>query len=273
MTNILPFTTSVSGTGLNERFSGVSARADNISQGNEVAKTLDIVGARDNVSIKAGAQVTASAIGKIDIAGGLREVSSLLQVADAGLVRMDRKLDEMRALAEVAATAPMGTFDRVVLNDAFQELMGEADGIARDTEFNGKNPLAGYSQEVDLGDGKEPMELLLPSMRIGEFAPELAGDDLMSQENALKSIRDIDAAKQTIADVREDIFSMQTLISAALMGGGGGSMALDTIQGFGDQIDVGAEIARAISREVVLEALLPRDRPRNSTPPAGAADD
>lgn len=52
---------------------------------------------------------------------------------------------------------------------------------------------------------------------------------------------------------------MQVVISVALKGGGG-SMALDTIQSYGDLIDEGADLARAISREVVLEALLPAER-------------
>ena len=52
---------------------------------------------------------------------------------------------------------------------------------------------------------------------------------------------------------------MQAVISVALTGGGG-SMALDTIQSYGDLIDEGADLARAISREVVLEALLPAER-------------
>ena len=98
---------------------------------------------RIDVSIKAGAQVTTNAVGRVQAADGLREASSFLQVADAGVARIDGKLGEMRALAEVAATAAMGMFERVVLNDAFKELMGESDQIARETEFNGKNSLAG----------------------------------------------------------------------------------------------------------------------------------
>ena len=201
---------------------------------------------------------------------GLREASSLLQVADAGLSRIDGKLIEMRALAEVAATNLMGKSERVVLNDAFMELMGESDKIVTGAEFNGKNPLAGFDQDVDLGDG-ETMRISLPSMLMGDFAPDLASDDLLSQEHALKSIRDIGAAKEKVVNVREDIAFMQARISAALTGGSG-SLALDTIHGFDGQIDVGGEHARGISRQVVLEALMPRDQSDDKGPPAETDD-
>ena len=258
MTNILPFPTSFHGAGLNERFGGVSARADGPAPSNGAGGVTEAGGVRDDVSIKAGAQVTTNVVGRVQAADGLREASSFLQVADAGVAWIDGKLGEVRALAEVAATAAMGMFERVVLNDAFKELMGESDQIARETEFNGKNPLAGFHQDVDLGNG-EILSISLPSVVMSDIAPELAGDDLLSQENSLKTIVDIDEARERIADIREDIASMLAVISVALKGGGG-SMALDTIQSYGDFIDEGADLARAISREVVLEALLPAER-------------
>lgn len=182
MTNILPFPTSFHGAGLNERFGGVSARADGAAPSNGAGGVTEAGGVRDDVSIKAGAQVTTNAVGRV-------------QAADAGVARIDGKLGEMRALAEVAATAAMGMFERVVLNDAFKELMGESDQIARETEFNGENPLAGFDQDVDLGNG-EILSISLPSMVMSDIAPELAGDDLLSQENSLKTIVDIDQARE-----------------------------------------------------------------------------
>ncbi|NQU72623.1 MAG: hypothetical protein HQ514_18895 [Rhodospirillales bacterium] len=265
MTNILPYSTAFHGKALDERSGGVSARVDGAGRTGAVNQTPDAVGARDNVVIQAGAQVTASAMVGITFAGGLREASSLLQLADAGLSRIDGKLNEMRALAEVAATSPMDVLDRVIINEAFKELMGESGEIARKTEFNGKNPLAGVSQEIDLGNGEMP-SISIRSMMMESFAPKLAGDDLLSQDNALKSIVEIDAAKETVANVREDIAFMQARIGGALMGGGG--MALETIQGFGDHVDVGAEHASAISQEVVLEALRPNDQLKTAGAPA-----
>ena len=76
-------------------------------------------------------------------------------------------------------------------------------------------------------------------MVMSDIAPELAGDDLLSQENSLKTIVDIDQARERIADIREDIASIQAVISVAL---------------------TGADLARAISCEVVLVALLPAER-------------
>lgn len=265
MTNILPYSAAFHGKALDEKSGGVSARVDDAGRTGAVNQTPDAVGVLDNVAVKTGAQVTASAMVGIKTASGLREASSLLQVADAGLSRIDGKLKEMRALAEVAATSPMDLFDRVVLNDAFRELMGESDGIARKTEFNDKNPLAGFSQEIDLGNG-ETLSISILSMTMESFAPKLAGDDLLSQDNALKTIVDIDTARETVANVREDIAFMQARINAALMGGGG--TALETIQGFGDQVDVGAEHASAISQDVVLQALRPNDQQKTAGAPA-----
>ena len=270
MTNILPFSTSFYANRIDERLGAAATRVGNTGPTHEVSRSSDTAGVRDNVTIKAGARVDPSLIGRVGMTSGLREASSLLQVADAGLSRIDGKLNEMRALAEVAATNPMGKFERVVLNDAFMELMGESDKIVPGAEFNGKNPLAGFDQDVDLGDG-ETMSISLLSMLMGDFAPDLASDDLLSQEHALKSIRDIDAAKEKVANVREDIAFMQARISAALTGGSR-SLALDTFHGFDGQIDVGGEHARGISRQVVLEALMPRDQSDDKGPPAETDD-
>jgi hypothetical protein len=265
MTNILPFSTAFHGKALDERSGGLSARVDGAGRTGTVNQTPEAVGARENVAVKAGAQVTASVMAGIKTAGGLREASSLLQVADAGLSRIDGKLNEMRALAEVAATSPMGEFEQVIINEAFRELMGESDGITRKTEFNGNNPLAGYSREIDLGNG-ETQNISNPSMLMESFAPKLAGDDLLSQENALRAIVGIDAAKETVADVREDIAFMQARIGGALMSDGG--TAPETISGFGDQVDVGAGHVHAVSLEVVLEALMPNDWQKTADAPA-----
>jgi hypothetical protein len=255
MTNILPYSMPINRTGLEDRLSGVSARVESSGPASAVGQTSDAAGAVDNVAIKAGARVST--------ASSLREASSLLQVADAGLARIDHKLDEMRALAEVAATAPLSKFDRVVLDGAFSELMGEINSIARETEFNGINPLAGFDQSYGL-DGEGSLDISIGSMEVGQFAPDLAKDDLLSQENALKSIVDVDKAKEKVADIREDIAGWQAEISVAL--GGGGSMALDTIQSFSGLMSEGAEIAAAISRQVVMDALLPHEEASNDEP-------
>lgn len=268
MTNILPFHTSVYGRELNQRSGEVSARVETPVRTHAVGATPDVGGVGDSVAVKAGGQVTAGAVGRVGVSGGLREASSMLQVADAAIVRIDRKMDEMRALAEIAATAPMSKFDRAVINEAFAELMGEINDIVNETEFNGQKPLAGLNQSYSLG-GDRALDISIPSMELGKFAPELAGDDLLSQYNSLKAILDVDAAKEKIADVREDIAGWQAEISVA-MNGGAGSRALDTIQEFTGPINEGAEISRAISREVVQQALLPGDLSDRDGAPAKA---
>lgn len=251
---------------LEQGISGASSRAGVPASGDAIPATDTVSGAKDTVSINSGTSVSVTARDKIGMDGGLREAAVLLQVADAGFARISEKLDEMKALAQIVTTTATSVYERALLTVDFSEVGDEIDKIARETEFNGMNPLAGngeggpFAKSYDLGNG-ESLVISFGSMLLSDFSPELAADNLMTEENALEAIEHIDTAQEVIVGIRHEFKLMGIRLSVALHGGGAGPNALDTIRAFGDQVDVGAEHARAISQKVLTQARLLPDSP------------
>lgn len=184
----------------------------------------------------------------------LRSAATLLQVADAGLIRIDGKLDEMRSLAEFSATEPLSALDRAKLNEDFIGLRGELNKIAATTEFNGINPLAEpFTMTVDLGHGDGPLEISLGGATAADLSPGLATADIMTIENAEKAIKNIEEAKAKVGAMRVYIAEKLMLIEIAAIGVDFNGV-LDSIDEFNIGSDPQAEYAQAISQKILLEA-------------------
>jgi flagellin len=142
--------------------------------GGNPARTIDFGGVTvksDRVAVAAGAQFGRQLIELRQSAANAAAGASLLDVAYAGLSKIETTLGWLEVLADTASLArveradgstytpaELSSQERVVLNSEFDDLLDEIDDVASSTQFNGIGLLAG-----DPDAGGSPLELTFRS--------------------------------------------------------------------------------------------------------------
>lgn len=137
----------VSGVGAAQTYAGSISRGLNdglsqLSSGSRIPNaSFDAAGLAVNTRLTADQGVLRQ--GAANAAQG----AAIAQVADGGLARIS---DSLTRLSEIAAQSLSGTVsdgDRAALDQEFQQLITEIDGIAETTRFNGESLLDGTSTQ------------------------------------------------------------------------------------------------------------------------------
>lgn len=111
---------------------GMSRSVAVLSSGNRIQQ------AKDDVSgVSIGTQLSARVTTLRSVRRGLAEASSLLQVADGGLRKIEDALHRMQALAVMAGSGSLSPRERHFLDLEFQQLKQEIERLANETNFNG----------------------------------------------------------------------------------------------------------------------------------------
>jgi len=116
-----------------------------LSSGSRVVSAKD-----DAASLAIGSRLSAevAALGQAGVNAG--QASSLLQIADGAMARVNDVLTRMKTLAVQAASGQLGSTERGILDTEFQALRQEIARIGNDTEFNGVKLVSG-SQSITGG--------------------------------------------------------------------------------------------------------------------------
>jgi len=116
-----------------------------------------INGARDDAAGLAVRELIRADIARLDQgARNAQDAISMLQTAEGAMGVIDDILVRMEELAEQSATESYSTPQRTIMNNEFQQLIGEIDRIADDTQFNGiamlNDDTANYKIQVGSAD-------------------------------------------------------------------------------------------------------------------------
>ena len=140
------------------------------------------------------------------------EASALLQVADAALTSISKKLASMQTLADDAKGAGLSDFDRAALNSEFADLRAEIDEIAQTTTFNGVNILQGngpgtpYQVTFKVGTGNvantDTFTISIASAVTADLNAGLGTDTLTSIAAATAAGADVTAATDALNAIR-----------------------------------------------------------------------
>lgn len=116
----------------------VSGSVGRLSSGNRIVRASDDVAA---MSVGTSLRTTVSTLkmGLLNASQG----SSMLQVADGALGKMQDMLLRQKALATQATSGSLTSAERGFLNQEFQNLTQEIDRLVQNTNFNGVNLLGG----------------------------------------------------------------------------------------------------------------------------------
>jgi flagellin len=97
-----------------------------------------VLGAKDDAAALAvGNRLALDVTGLKQAAVNAGQASSMLQIADGAMSKVNDILARMKALAVQAGSGQLSSTDRGMLNTEFQQLMSEVDRIAADTNFSG----------------------------------------------------------------------------------------------------------------------------------------
>lgn len=175
--------------------------------------------ATDRVLVAASAAFAAQVKGLSTVAATASEASSLLQAADAGLAKIEDKLDDIIALAKsLTATYlkhEISKFEGAQLDAQFKALKADVDEIADDTEFEGTKLLnggAGPSGEFQAGfhvgtgvASEDDITVLIAKADIAGLSSGLDTGNLRSQAAATTAYADAEEAKRVLKTIRGGI--------------------------------------------------------------------
>lgn len=125
------------GTGNIGRSNGrLASSVGRLSSGNRLVRASDDV-AGLSIATRMQSQLSALKMARINMA----QATSLLQVMDGGLEKIQDAVLRMQALATQASSGTLSDTDRGFLNQEFQQLSNETSRIANGTQFSGIFPL------------------------------------------------------------------------------------------------------------------------------------
>lgn len=123
---------------INQANNSVSSSVGRLSSGNRIVRASDDVAAM-SVGTSLRATVSTLKMGLLNASQG----SSMLQVADGALGKIQDMLLRQKALATQATSGSLTSAERGFLNQEFQNLTQEIDRLVTTTNFNGVNLLGG----------------------------------------------------------------------------------------------------------------------------------
>ena len=119
---------------------------------------------------------------------------SLAQTADGAMQEISNNLNRMRELAVQASNGTLTSGDRTTLDNEFQELIGEIDRIASQTEFNGVSLLDGSSATIGIQVGIDSGQTINLTMTDVDAAALSLTGDVTSVANAGTALGVLDTA-------------------------------------------------------------------------------
>jgi flagellin len=118
----------------------VSSSIAKLSAGSRVISAKD-----DAASLAIGSRLNAEVQAQRQAMVNANQASSMLQIADGAMAKVNDILVRMKTLAVQSGSGQLATTERTLLDTEFQALLSEIDRIAQDTEFNGVTLINGSS--------------------------------------------------------------------------------------------------------------------------------
>ena len=179
-----------------------------------------VLSARDDVAAMAiGARLAAVTSGLKQAQINAGQGSSMLQVADGGMARINDVLTRMKSLAVQAGSGSLSATGGSAINMEFQALAAEIDRISEDTEFAGTKLLDGSTSSVNfkIGTGTDPSadELIAGLSATTTSALSLGGANVLTEGSADAAITAINNAIDTIQVARTQVGADQSRLEFA----------------------------------------------------------
>ena len=179
----------------------------------QAASGLRINRAADDAAGLAIAEAFTSGIRQAQAeARGMQQGINLAQTAEGGLSVQQDAIQRIRELAVQAANGTLSDENRQALNAEAQELLGQINDVAEDTEFNGQ-ALLNQNQEIPL-DAQGNLQVTIQGSTAADLGMD--GVDISTAEGAAAAIEAADAALQQVSDNRASLGAQSNRLERAI---------------------------------------------------------
>lgn len=166
----------------------------------------------DISSLSVASQLQSAVSGLRQASGNIAQASSLAQVAGGGISQIQDIAQQLKTLAQQAASPILNEDNRRDLNEQFQQLVKQIDSVASNTNFNGKKLLNGDlsgSAALSLGSllSSEPTDSAVLSIANLSSESLFSGNtlDLNSQDGASNAFSTLSAALDKLTAANADV--------------------------------------------------------------------
>ena len=199
---------------LQKSSAGLSLALAKLAAGRRVLSAKD-----DAAALAIGSRLGAEASGLKQAQNNAGQGSSMLQIADGGMARINDALTRMKSLAVQAGSGQLSGTERSAINTEFQALASEVDRISQDTDFAGTKLLDGSTGSVSIkvGTGTDPStdDLAVGLSDTSTAALSLSGTDVSTKAGADAAIGAINNAIDTIQVARTQNGASQSRLEYA----------------------------------------------------------
>lgn len=214
LNGISNFSANMAHKNLQKSNAGLALALAKLAAGRRVLSAKD-----DAAAMAIGSRLGAETSGLKQAQVNAGQGSSMLQVADGGMARINDVLTRMKSLAVQAGSDHLPAGERSAINTEFQALASEVDRIAQDTDFAGAKLLDGSNSAVELkvGTGADPAadDLSVNLSHASAGALGLGGANVLTKGNADAAIGAINNAIDSIQVSRTEIGAGQSRLEFA----------------------------------------------------------
>jgi flagellin len=246
--------------------------------GGNPARTIDFGGVTvksDRVAVAAGAQFGRQLVELRQSAANAAAGASLLDVADAGLSKIETTLGRLEVLADTASLArverddgsaatpaELSSQERAVLNSEFDDLLDEIDDVASSTQFNGIGLLAGDSDAggspLELtfrsgGSADKAVSVTLADSGAAALSAALPTADLMSQASANAAVTAVAEAQGNVADTRAAVRGARAQLNSVETAAGEMSAIVENVREMRTSPETVVDLSRVVALQVSEE--------------------
>lgn len=142
---------------------------------------------------------------------------SLIQVSEGGLNEINNVMIRVRELGVQAASDTVSDTERSFLNQEAQQILQEADRIAKTTKFGNKELLDGSGEELEFhvgafGDDNNIIKYKVSSDATGD-ALGYSGIDISDKSGARDALGKVDESIQSLGKLRADFGAVQSRLN------------------------------------------------------------
>lgn len=249
---------------LNRASDALSTSMTRLSSGLKINSAKD-----DAAGLQIATRMTSQIRGQTMAIKNANDGISIAQTAEGAMQEQTNILQRMRELAVQARNDSNSKEDRDALNKEFQSMLTEIDRIANSTQLNGKNLLDGSASSMvfQVGSNADSNNQIsidlgkkLTATGTGASLSALSGKSitgatsLEAEASFSAAVSAIDAALQTINDVRADLGAAQNRLTSTINNLQNINENAEAARGRVQDTDFAAETAQLTKQQTLQQA-------------------
>ncbi|WP_438308272.1 flagellin domain-containing protein [Pseudomonas guariconensis] len=246
---------------LNRASDALSTSMTRLSSGLKINSAKD-----DAAGLQIATRMTSQIRGQTMAIKNANDGISIAQTAEGAMQEQTNILQRMRELAVQARNDSNSKEDRDALNNEFQKMLSEIDRIANSTQLNGKNLLDGSASSMVFQVGSDANSNNQITIDLGKkltSAGALSGlsgksvtgsTSTQAEATFSAAVSAIDAALQTINDVRAELGAAQNRLTSTINNLQNINENAEAARGRVQDTDFAAETAQLTKQQTLQQA-------------------